>query len=412
MYRQVIELEVFRFFCKIVWKGLQYWQIWIGEVDIVRNILVVDDAKINRSLMKAVLECMKDCIFHEAEDGSTALNILNEEDIDLVILDLVMPDKSGFDVLQEMKLKKKLKDIPVIVYSAMDNIESVSKALEMGAYDYFTKPLKPQQMQVIVPMKAKNALQNYEQHKTIQRLNGKMKLDRLLANLFQQTMMAEKQELPNINMYGKYVPCQEIGGDIYDCAQIGDVVWFIIADVAEYGVSAAMLSSMVKIEFNHCIGSMTSPEAVLRHMNNTFYKIAQGNHRLTAFIGMIEGDILKYANGGQPYPLLFNSVEERVQLLRQTGPELGLAAEQDFGLESIRVISGDIIMLYTEGLLENKIINDGSDVYDELKNFFLTHRALIQERPSEFIETIISLYGSIYNNSLSNDVAIMLICIK
>ena len=72
-------------------------------------------------------------------DGDAALKAMNKRKTDLLLLDILMPKKDGFDVLKEMKESKKLKSIPVIVLSSLEQESDVKTAMELGAKDYFTK---------------------------------------------------------------------------------------------------------------------------------------------------------------------------------------------------------------------------------------------------------------------------------
>lgn len=376
------------------------------------NILVVDDISFNRTVLKSALRDMEDVTFYEASNGEQALDMLVEHEISLLVLDLMMPGKNGFDVLRDMRSTASFRDIPVIVYSAIDEIDSISEALELGAYDYFTKPLKPKQMNVILPLKVRNALKNYEQQKTIQGLNEKIKVEMLMANVLQQSLLHEEQDMPDGIMYGKYVPCHEIGGDFYDCAQLGENLWFIMADVSGYGVPAAMLSSMLKVEFHHCIRSLESPDAVMRYINNTFCQFTQGNYCLTAFVGLIRHKELWYSNAGQPYPFLWSSATESMRILRESSFTLGMVEDEVFGLNHCSLQTGDIILSYTDGLLEDKVIHGSQGVYEDLANCFKSYRHIIQESPAQFFEIMFRLFGNSVTKSVKNDMAMMLICLK
>ncbi|AIF51075.1 PP2C family protein-serine/threonine phosphatase [Pelosinus sp. UFO1] len=376
------------------------------------NILIVDDVLFNRTILREALKGMEEVTFTDAENGMQALDIIAGQEISLIILDLMMPLKDGFEVLHDMKQEKDFKDIPVIVYSAIDDIDSISKALTLGAYDYFTKPLKPKEMNVILPMKVKNALISYDQQKTIRTLNEKMKLELLMANLFQQSMLKEKQDMSSATMYGKYIPSQEIGGDFYESFQIGEDTWFIMADVSGYGVSAAMLSSMLKVEFHHCAQFIQSPEKVLKWMNQTFYKITQSNYSLTAFVGKIHENTLFYSNAGQPYPMVFRVKDKTVQILRESNFPLGMEDNEAYNLHNIELESDDIIMTYTDGLLEDRSFKDSLGVYDDLANNFITYQQIIKENPSDFFDIIFKLFGNVQNEEVNHDMAIMLICMK
>jgi len=376
------------------------------------KILVVDDIAVNRAIMRVALQTIADAQFIDAVNGVEALKIVEEQEISLVILDLMMPLKDGFEVLKEMKSTPSLWDIPVIVYSGNENIESVSEALELGAYDYFTKPIKPREMKVILPMKAKNALKSYDQQKAIHALNLKMQIDLLMANIFQQSLLSEKQQMSNAVMYGKYIPSQDIGGDFYECIQVEDTVWFIIANVSGDGVSAAMLSSMLKMEFQHCTKLLDSPEKVLKFINNTFCKITQNSCSITAFVGMICENVFWYSNAGHPYPLVFSAGHQKMQILRESSSTLGLAEDGKYSVHKINIGTGDIVVTYTQGLIEDKFMGDSVGVYDDLATCFLNQKHLINEDCSEFFNIIFRLFGNGANKAVSDDMAMMLICIK
>src|SRR5690606_1016778 len=103
------------------------------------------------------------------------LKYVKSNDVDLIILDLIMPNKNGFDVLKELKSQKEYKDIPVLVNSAVDEIDTIKKALELGANEYFTKPLTLEQLEVVLPVKVQNALNSYEQHKLLKQMNERLR---------------------------------------------------------------------------------------------------------------------------------------------------------------------------------------------------------------------------------------------
>ncbi|HWR42724.1 CXXX repeat peptide modification system protein [Sporomusa sp.] len=127
------------------------------------TVLLVDDVLLNRKVVKVALSGLPDFSFLEAADGVNALEMINNHPVDLVILDLVMPGTiSGFEVLGQIKASVLFKHIPVIVYSAVADTASIKQALEMGAYDYLIKPLKPKELQTILPEKVRDALQTIE----------------------------------------------------------------------------------------------------------------------------------------------------------------------------------------------------------------------------------------------------------
>jgi signal transduction histidine kinase len=106
------------------------------------QILVVDDNRMNRIKLSRSLEQQGHTV-GLAEDGSRALEALKEQSFDVVLLDIIMPGMDGYQVLERIKSDPELRDIGVIVISALDEIDSAVRCIEMGAEDYLPKPFNP-----------------------------------------------------------------------------------------------------------------------------------------------------------------------------------------------------------------------------------------------------------------------------
>jgi adenylate cyclase len=106
------------------------------------RVLVVDDDPVNRALLLHSLE--REGYRHAtAENGRQALELLRAEPFDVVLLDVVMPELDGYDVLATIEADPGLRRIPVIMISALEDLESVTRCIEMGADDYLPKPFNP-----------------------------------------------------------------------------------------------------------------------------------------------------------------------------------------------------------------------------------------------------------------------------
>jgi class 3 adenylate cyclase len=106
------------------------------------RLLVVDDNKVNRLLLTRSLE-LQGHSTAMAENGRVALEMLRREPFDLVLLDMEMPEMDGFQVLEQLVNDRKLRDLPVIVTSSLEGIDSVVRCIELGAEDYLSKPVNP-----------------------------------------------------------------------------------------------------------------------------------------------------------------------------------------------------------------------------------------------------------------------------
>jgi two-component system copper resistance phosphate regulon response regulator CusR len=103
------------------------------------TVLVVDDDPINRKLLARSIVRDGHAVI-AAEDGRQALDRVRDETPDVVLLDILMPGMDGFAVLKQIKADSALRDIPVIMISALEDFESVIRCIELGADDYLPKP--------------------------------------------------------------------------------------------------------------------------------------------------------------------------------------------------------------------------------------------------------------------------------
>jgi len=108
-----------------------------------RTILVVDDTISNLDIL---IELLHDYDVIDATNGKDALEIAEEEEIDLILLDIMMPDMDGYETCQKLKSNSTTKNIPIIFITAKSDEDSIEKAYEIGGIDYVTKPFKPKEL--------------------------------------------------------------------------------------------------------------------------------------------------------------------------------------------------------------------------------------------------------------------------
>ena len=200
------------------------------------NILVVDDIESNRDLLARRLGADGHQVT-EAEGGKKALQLLEIEDFDLVLLDLMMPDMNGFEVLARMKADDRLHRIPVIMISALDEIDSVVRCIEAGAEDYLPKPFDP----VLLKARISAGLEKKHWHD-----RERLYLDRLESE-------KEKYERLLLNI----LPRQIVG-------RLNDGETMIADRFDEVSILFADLVGFTKLS------SRTSPGKVLEYLNGLF----------------------------------------------------------------------------------------------------------------------------------------------
>jgi adenylate cyclase len=106
------------------------------------HLLVVDDNRVNRLLLGRLLEQMGHTVTF-AENGREALDALRQRRVDLVLLDIEMPEMDGYQTLEALGADQNLRYIPVVMMSSVEEVDSVARCIEMGAEDYLFKPVNP-----------------------------------------------------------------------------------------------------------------------------------------------------------------------------------------------------------------------------------------------------------------------------
>jgi len=105
-----------------------------------RDILIVDDNSQNAELLEAYLEPL-DCSVRIASDGIEALEQVKQKHPDLILLDIMMPRMSGFEVCRRLKNEPKTRDIPVVMVTALNELADVERGVDSGADDFLSKPV-------------------------------------------------------------------------------------------------------------------------------------------------------------------------------------------------------------------------------------------------------------------------------
>jgi len=176
-------------------------------MDEKKTILVVDDTKENIHMLIGLLG--DDYNVMAAKSGKAALEIVNEEKIDLILLDIMMPEMNGYEVCELLKSQTATKDIPILFITAKTDEDSIEKAYDVGGIDYVTKPFKPKELlaRIHTHLKLSETLQTLEYMATKDSMTGiynRRKFFELSEVLFAQTdnlfaVMIDIDKFKNIN---------------------------------------------------------------------------------------------------------------------------------------------------------------------------------------------------------------------
>jgi class 3 adenylate cyclase len=171
------------------------------------HLLVVDDNKVNRLLLGRSLELQGHTV-QMAGNGREALEMLHAQSFDLVLLDIEMPEMNGYQVLEKVTADIHLRDIPIIITSSVEELDSVVKCIEMGAEDYLTKPVNP----VLLKARIGASLEK-------KRLRDQQ---RELIKKFATSEVVEDMETSGFSLGGKFIEATAMFSDIRSFTTIAE----------------------------------------------------------------------------------------------------------------------------------------------------------------------------------------------
>ncbi len=221
-------------------------------------ILIVDDVEINRDMLAELFS--NDYTIVEAEDGEQAIRKIEEhkDDIAIILLDIIMPKKDGFDVLDFMRFNKYSNDIPVIMISANDSDSIEMEGLKHGAADFITKPFKAN----VVKQRVRNGIELFRYKRNLEKII-KQQTDKLtglmdfvidvLLSVLQKKNRSAKNSVYRVRAYTK-----EILAFVYEYSD------------EKYGLTPQKISLIATASVLHDIGEILIPDNLISSTGQLF----------------------------------------------------------------------------------------------------------------------------------------------
>ncbi len=314
------------------------------------RILVVDDEPGMLRAVERVLGRTHHVI--SSQSSAHAVAMAAEFDPELVILDVRMPELDGFELMA--RLKSELPDLDIILMTgSIDDLDQkLIRAIRGRAFYFIQKPFDREVLLTLVERCVELRWRREENRRHLQRLEREL----AEARAFQQGLLPAREVTHDgLAICCRYVSCSELGGDLYDYASTPGRTALLVADVSGHGVSAAMLTGVVKSAFRSSDADGYEPAAVVQRLSNSL--AAFGNERfVTLFAAVLVADTgrLQYVNAGHPPGLLWKA-DGQVEWLASTGPLVSPALpvrHARWEQASVEIAEGDQLLLYTDGVPE------------------------------------------------------------
>ncbi len=361
------------------------------------TVLIVDDHPLNRDLLARKLQ-RHGLEVVTADDGESALQVLGERGFDLVLLDVLMPRRNGYETLQAIKLDAQLRHVPVIMISALDEIGSVIRCIEAGAEDYLPKPFNPTLLRArISACLEKKRLRDSEQNWLQQIEKTQRRLSRELqdAEKYVRSLFPAPLE-DRIAVTWHHQSCSELGGDAFGYHWLDDQHFAIyLLDVCGHGVGPSLLAaSALNVIRTGTLpaADMLNPSSVLAALNQMFSMEKQNNMYFTLWYGVFCTTTreLKVACAGHPAGILLTAAENQpaTQRTGNFGMVIGAFDGMDYDTDCYSVPEQSELYIFSDGCYEVQQ-EDGTMLQVEDLERFLCWQDSRAQAPSDWYQTLI-----------------------
>lgn len=342
------------------------------------SLLIVEDQEANRRVLAELLR-LQGYQVSTCGEGRAAMEMLRQGGFDLVLLDVLMQDMSGLDVLHEVRELYSATDLPVIMVTGLDGSDDIVHALTLGANDYVTKPLDLPVLlaRVRTQLSLKEAVERVvrleqvlERHNAeLEQVNDRMRGDLEAAARVQAAFLPqEPPRLPGVASAWVFQPCAHLAGDMLNVFRLDErTAGFYLLDVSGHGVAASLLA----VSLSRVLQPMGGPPSFLvrRTEEAPGYRLvppaevaAQLNDRFpwdplvqqffTIIYGMLDTETgeCRYISAGHPGPI-HASASGAARMLSKSGLPIGVAdvAYEEY---AVRLAAGDRLVLFSDGTFE------------------------------------------------------------
>jgi sigma-B regulation protein RsbU (phosphoserine phosphatase) len=336
-------------------------------------VLVVDDNDDNRYTLTRRLAREGYTDVATANDGQQALALLEERRFDLVLLDIMMPGLNGYQVLERLRADARLRHIPVIMISAVDQMDSVIRCIELGAEDYLAKPFNPTLLRARVGACLEKKRLRDEIVGHLDRIERELAAARDVQLSMVPTDFPAASLASPVEVFATLKPARHVGGDLYDFFWSDPrTLAFVVADVSDKGAPAALFMARAKTLIRLVAtmlatpaGAAPGPDAVIARVNEELCRDNPHAMFASLFFGMLEpaSGTVSFCNAGHPMPYVVSPRAGVLPVKGARGKPAGVRATSRYESGTCALAPGDCLFVFTDGVTE--AMDPGGELYGD-----------------------------------------------
>jgi phosphoserine phosphatase RsbU/P len=319
----------------------------IEERDVSPLVFIVDD---DPSVVLAIDRFLRKAGFRTSSAGDVAgaLKGIRAEHPDLILLDVNLPDGSGFDVCAALQQDAPTVAIPILFISASEDTSTKVKGFEMGGVDYITKPIVGAE----VIARVRTHLRLKQAYERLAELHAE-RVERLASA--QQKLMPRPEDFRDARFQVSIRQVLTAGGDFYDVIPAGQgVVDYLVADASGHDLAASLWTASLKALAAEYAGPLNLPLEIVRAINSSLCRLLPSGAFFTLIYARLNHQTghLSLVNAGHPPAIVVRDGGVEPVVLMQEGDVVGAFPDAVFGTTELTLQTGDRLFLYTDGLIE------------------------------------------------------------
>ncbi len=372
-------------------------------------VLIADDDPVSLHVVCSILE-KEGLATLRVEDGLHVIKELEEgARPDLLLLDVMMPRMSGYEVTRKVRQKYSMLEMPIMLLTAKNRSEDMVLGFEAGANDFLTKPVNREELtaRLSTLLTMKDAVSDSK------RLNYYERDIQVARSIQQSNIPAEVPLLESLKVAARYIPFDEVAGDFYDFFPAGkNALGILVTDVSGHGIASALIASMIRIASSMQHSNASQPEQVLQNLR-TILDSAIENQFFTAIYAYIDTDSaqLSVSRAGHDAALLYRKSDDTISRILPAGKMIGFGLEEkENDVITCSVSPGDRLILYTDCAFE--VTTPQGEMLGKEKFLRLVYDTLGSPPGKAIDEIIESLYHWSGTDRLQDDLTLIVVDIN